>query len=73
MFQFVVDRLHTFHILRTRQTFLTNKRVFEVHPIDGVDTNGVADTQLAHKALCLLGSLLFRSTLRTNMLLLRRS
>jgi hypothetical protein len=39
MLQFIVDSLHALHVLGTAQTTLADKGVFEMHAVDGVDTD----------------------------------
>ena len=42
--QLLVDGLHTLHVLRTRQAFLTESGVLEMHAIEGVDTERITNT-----------------------------
>ena len=63
VFEFGVDSVHTIHILGTRKAFLTELGILEMHPIDGVDTNGVRNTQLACQTHRLRQSFLLRSAL----------
>lgn len=64
-FQFVVDSLHTLHVLGTRQAFLTKTRILEMHAIDGVNTRRINDLQLTYQPRGLLLSLILRRTLNT--------
>ena len=64
-FEFAVDRLHALHVLGAREAFLTDARIFEMHPVDGIKPHGVLDAQLAHKTHGLFEGLLLRSTLNT--------
>ena len=46
-FEFGINSLHTLHVLRSGETLLAETRVFEIHTIDGIDTNGILDSQFA--------------------------
>jgi hypothetical protein len=61
-----MKRLQTLHVLRSGKTLTTHTGILDMHAKEGVDTRRIGDVQLPRQTSGLLGSFLFRRTLRTN-------